>query len=48
MLVSLPLPVRVSLPVQVQVKQNGISQSTVELGVLIGAQHVIANQGWPE
>ena len=49
-LVLMSLLVLVSLPVQVQVqvKQNGTSQSTVEQGVLIGAQHVIAKQGWPD
>ena len=45
MLVSLLVPVPVQ--VQVQVKQNGTSQSTVEQGVMRGAQHVIAKQGWP-
>ena len=45
-LVSLLVPVPVQ--VQVQVKQNGTSQSTVEQRVLIGAQHVIAKQGWPD
>ena len=34
--------------VLVQVQQNGTSQSTVEQGVLRGAQHGIARQGWPE
>ena len=47
-LVSLLVRVPVPVPVQVQVKQNGTSQSTVEQGVLIGAQHGIAKQGWPE
>lgn len=47
-LVSLLVPVPVPVQVQVQVKQNGTSQSTVEQRVLIGAQHVIAKQGWPD
>ncbi len=38
----------VLLPLQVQIKQNGISQSTVELGVLRGALYVIAKQDSPE